>query len=281
MCTSTATPPVWLSRKYPEILLKNEDGTVLDHGARQHASFSSPLYRKLSYRMIEQLAKHYGNDPRIIGWQLDNEPAVQFDYNAAAQQGFRDFLRKKYTGNIRLLNGNELKESDIKFEGDAGAKVSFSAVINNHESSELLTRATETAWEVGDSVGITCGDNQTNVNYLYKGEGSFEAKEGTLREIWVLGSAEYDVVAYAPFRGNSGEELSPVEVSTASPFQATAKDRAQIDYLYATGKATSQNPNVKLAFNHVMSRIKIQFRQAVETERHYLLPDWCEESGYL
>lgn len=104
MCTSTATPPVWLSRKYPEILLKNEDGTVLDHGARQHASFSSPLYRKLSYRMIEQLAKHYGNDPRIIGWQLDNEPAVQFDYNAAAQQGFRDFLRKKYTGNIRLLN---------------------------------------------------------------------------------------------------------------------------------------------------------------------------------
>lgn len=24
MCTSTATPPVWLSRKYPEILIKNE-----------------------------------------------------------------------------------------------------------------------------------------------------------------------------------------------------------------------------------------------------------------
>lgn len=163
---------------------------------------------------------------------------------------------------LLLLAGcsNELKESDIKFEGDAGAKVSFSAVINNHESSELLTRATETAWEVGDSVGITCGDNQTNVNYLYKGEGSFEAKEGTLREIWVLGSAEYNVVAYAPFRGTSGEELSPVEVSTASPFQATAKDRAQIDYLYATGKATSQNPNVKLAFNHIMSRIKIQFQ---------------------
>ena len=40
MCTSTATPPVWLSRKYPEILIKNENGTVLDHGARQHASFA-------------------------------------------------------------------------------------------------------------------------------------------------------------------------------------------------------------------------------------------------
>lgn len=76
MCTSTATPPVWLSRKYPEILIKYEDGTLLDHGARQHASFASPRYRELSYKMIEKLAQHYGNDPRIVGWQLDNEPAV-------------------------------------------------------------------------------------------------------------------------------------------------------------------------------------------------------------
>ena len=59
MCTSTATPPVWMSRKYPEILLKNEDGTILDHGARQHASFASPLYRELSYKMIEKLAQKH------------------------------------------------------------------------------------------------------------------------------------------------------------------------------------------------------------------------------
>lgn len=72
MCTSTATPPVWLSRKYPEILVREEDGTVLDHGARQHASFASPVYRRLAARMIEALASHYGADSRIVGWQLDN-----------------------------------------------------------------------------------------------------------------------------------------------------------------------------------------------------------------
>lgn len=104
MCTSTATPPVWLSRKYPEILLKSEDGTVQDHGARQHASFASPVYRKLAYRMIEELACHYGNDSRIIGWQLDNEPAVQFDYNQAAEEAFREFLKEKYHHNIQELN---------------------------------------------------------------------------------------------------------------------------------------------------------------------------------
>ncbi|WP_419574950.1 beta-galactosidase [Phocaeicola plebeius] len=104
MCTSTATPPVWLSRKYPEILLKSEDGTVQDHGARQHASFASPVYRKLAYRMIEELARHYGNDSRIIGWQLDNEPAVQFDYNQAAEEAFRELLKEKYHHNIQELN---------------------------------------------------------------------------------------------------------------------------------------------------------------------------------
>lgn len=104
MCTSTATPPVWLSRKYPEILLKDEQGITLDHGARQHASFASPLYRKLAFRMIEKLAEHYGNDARIVGWQLDNEPAVQFDYNPKAEQGFRDFLREQYDNDIAALN---------------------------------------------------------------------------------------------------------------------------------------------------------------------------------
>ena len=104
MCTSTATPPVWLSRKYPEILLKSEDGTVQDHGARQHASFASLVYRKLAYRMIEELARHYGNDSRIIGWQLDNEPTVQFDYNQSAEEAFREFLKEKYHYNIQELN---------------------------------------------------------------------------------------------------------------------------------------------------------------------------------
>jgi len=104
MCTSTATPPVWLTRKYPEILVKEEDGTILDHGARQHASFASPLYRELAFKMIEKLAQHYGNDSRIIGWQLDNEPHVQFDYQPKAQESFRIYLKEKYHNNIKELN---------------------------------------------------------------------------------------------------------------------------------------------------------------------------------
>ncbi|WP_167619206.1 beta-galactosidase [Maribellus sediminis] len=103
MCTSTATPPVWLVRKYPEVLKTNEDGTMMDHGSRQHASFSSNFYRNYSLKMIEELAKHYGSDERIIGWQLDNEPYTNTDYGPDAQQRFRDWLKNKY-GTINALN---------------------------------------------------------------------------------------------------------------------------------------------------------------------------------
>ena len=103
MCTSTATPPVWLVRKHPEILVKNEDGTSGDHGSRQNASFSSTLYRNYSFKMIAELAKRYGNNKQIIGWQMDNEPRKFFDYNDDAQLRFRGWLKNKYK-NIDALN---------------------------------------------------------------------------------------------------------------------------------------------------------------------------------
>ena len=96
MCTSTATPPVWLVRKYPEVLATDEDGKQMDHGARQHATFSSNFYREYSMKMIAELAKRYGNDPRVIGWQLDNEPRRFFDYGKDAPDRYRVWLKNKY-----------------------------------------------------------------------------------------------------------------------------------------------------------------------------------------
>lgn len=96
MCTSTATPPVWLVRRHPDVLITREDGTTMDHGARQHASFSNNYYREYSQKMIAELAKHYGQDERIMGWQLDNEPRPSVDYSEDALDRFRDWLREKY-----------------------------------------------------------------------------------------------------------------------------------------------------------------------------------------
>lgn len=175
-------------------------------------------------------------------------------------------MKKSYVmGTLAILTlggcSNDIKESDVIFAGEAGAKVSFSAVINNQETNELVTRATETNWEIGDTVGITCGTEQVNIKYEYTGGDNsiFTAKGGYGEAIWVLGTQEYDVTAYYPFVGNTGEVPTAIEVSTGSENQATARKREQIDFLYASGRATAATPNVKLAFNHVMSRIKLTF----------------------
>jgi beta-galactosidase len=103
MCTSTATPPVWLVRKYPEVLATDESGRQMDHGSRQHATFSSVFYRQYSMKMIEQLARRYGGDSRVIGWQLDNEPRRFLDYGKDAPGRFREWLKARY-GTIDALN---------------------------------------------------------------------------------------------------------------------------------------------------------------------------------
>lgn len=98
LCTPVATPPVWLTKKYPEVLVQLPNGQFAQHGTRAHFSWSSPKYREQSSKIVEAMAKHYANDKRVWGWQIDNEPSHYgtLDYNPAAQQSFRTWLKKKY-----------------------------------------------------------------------------------------------------------------------------------------------------------------------------------------
>ena len=98
MCTSSPTPPAWLAQKHPEILMVNAEGRAMQHGSRQQISWSSAVYRDYVSKMVEAIGRHYGNDKRIWGWQLDNEPSHygQYDYSPAAQESFRRWLQAKY-----------------------------------------------------------------------------------------------------------------------------------------------------------------------------------------
>lgn len=106
LCTPSAAPPVWLTQKYPETLVKNMDGITQSHGSREHCSWSSAKYRELNEKIITALAKRYGNDKRIWGWQIDNEPshyATEYDYSDVAQARFIQWLKQKYSS-IEKLN---------------------------------------------------------------------------------------------------------------------------------------------------------------------------------
>ena len=105
MCTPSATPPAWLTTKYPEVLVVKEDGLSAQHGTRQHCSWSSAKYRMLVQTVVTEMAKHYGNDKRIWGWQLDNEPSHYgtVDFGPEVRTNFIEWVKKKY-GTIDALN---------------------------------------------------------------------------------------------------------------------------------------------------------------------------------
>ena len=48
--TPTATPPAWLTEKYPEVLNARKDGVLLRHGGRRHYNYNSPVYQRLCAR---------------------------------------------------------------------------------------------------------------------------------------------------------------------------------------------------------------------------------------
>ncbi len=100
--TPTAAPPAWLTTKYPETLRVDENGVRDEHGNRQQFSFTDPLYRRFARDIAEQMAIHFGHNPDVVGWQLDNEYGnPSFDPTAKAQ--FHAWLQKKY-GTIASLN---------------------------------------------------------------------------------------------------------------------------------------------------------------------------------
>jgi beta-galactosidase len=103
--TPTATPPAWLTHKYPEVLNVARDGTQYQHGQRRHYNYNAPAYRELSARIVTQLAEHYGTHPAIIGWQIDNEINCEVNvfYSQADHIAFRDWLRARY-GTLDRLN---------------------------------------------------------------------------------------------------------------------------------------------------------------------------------
>ena len=104
-CTPTATPPEWLTEKYPEVLNADMEGHLIHHGSRRHYNYNSPVYQEFCRRIVEKSASHYGQHPAIVGWQLDNEFNCENSefYSRSDTEAFRSFLQEKY-GTLEALN---------------------------------------------------------------------------------------------------------------------------------------------------------------------------------
>jgi beta-galactosidase len=100
--TPTAAPPAWLTTKYPQTLRFDEHGVRDEHGNRQQFSFADTKYRELARDIAERMAKRYGHNPDVVGWQIDNELAND-SFDPEATQQWHAWLKQKY-GTLDALN---------------------------------------------------------------------------------------------------------------------------------------------------------------------------------
>ncbi len=98
MCTPTATPPIWISENYPEILNADKTGVIMRHGMRRHTNYNSDVYNEYSAKIVTEMAKHYSRNPNIVMWQIDNELNCEINvfYSDSDHKKFRTYLKQKY-----------------------------------------------------------------------------------------------------------------------------------------------------------------------------------------
>ncbi len=104
--TPTATPPRWLISLHPDVTVENEAGHKISHGGRRHCCSNNPHYREYSARIVEAMAREFGEDENVIGWQIDNEIYIYGTrgcFCPACRDRFHAYLERKYS-TVEALN---------------------------------------------------------------------------------------------------------------------------------------------------------------------------------
>ena len=106
MGTPTATPPVWLTKKHPDMLIEYKNGRRMQHSGRRHACSNHPVYLKYSARIVEKLAIEFGGDEAVIGWQIDNEIYLQNNEGCFCEnckKRYHEHLKNRF-GTVEEMN---------------------------------------------------------------------------------------------------------------------------------------------------------------------------------
>lgn len=106
LATATASPPPWLTHRYPEVLPVREDGVRFSHGSRQEYCPNSPVYREKSVALAEKLALRYAEHPALAAWHVNNEYGchVRRCYCQRCAEAFREWLKARYSKDLAALN---------------------------------------------------------------------------------------------------------------------------------------------------------------------------------
>ena len=99
LCTPSATPPKWMTDRYPDIFQDDIHGNPKIFGTRKHYCFNSETYRGFTRGLVEKIAKRYGHHPAVEAWQVDNELGwanTTRCYCEKCRKEFQQWTKNKY-----------------------------------------------------------------------------------------------------------------------------------------------------------------------------------------
>jgi beta-galactosidase len=105
--TPTAAAPAWLAARDLSVLGVYIDGTPRAFGTRREACLNSPRYREAARRVTAEIARRYGGDSRVIGFQIDNELGHEGSDRCICPNCAKEWprwLEARYSGDIGRLN---------------------------------------------------------------------------------------------------------------------------------------------------------------------------------
>lgn len=105
LATPTAAPPIWLAKKYPEILPINERGEKLHEGTRRAYCMNSDVYWNFAKKIVREMASALGDHPQLVAWQIDNGlggHGTESSFNEQSAKDWYAWLEAKYETVERL-----------------------------------------------------------------------------------------------------------------------------------------------------------------------------------
>ncbi|MGW3510069.1 beta-galactosidase [Streptomyces sp. NPDC000994] len=106
LATATASPPPWLTTRFPQVLPVDREGRTMAQGGRQAWSPSSEVYREHALTLVEKMARRYGGHPALALWHVSNELGGHNSrcYDEASAVAFRSWLKERYGNSLDELN---------------------------------------------------------------------------------------------------------------------------------------------------------------------------------
>ena len=102
--TPTYAIPVWMAKKYPEVMVMDSTGHRRPYGARQIMDITNKDYRYFAERIIRKLMEVVQGYSCVIGFQVDNETKHFGTCSENVQEMFVNYMKERYHGDLAKLN---------------------------------------------------------------------------------------------------------------------------------------------------------------------------------